>query len=134
LRTLRQCIDQGERLESLRQVVVGWRANALRVLVTEDDRTDVDTSLEVSVDARLSLLGRPDLLRHLEDLEDAADDAGAGSPRPSRAGLARGGPDTARPCRGSLGSFDGPPAQAVLDCGLPIWYIIIYHSSGTETI
>jgi hypothetical protein len=78
LLTLMQCIDQGERLESLQQIVDGWRTNALRALAAEDYRADVDQYVEVSVDARLYLLARPDLMRHLEDLEDEADDADTG--------------------------------------------------------
>jgi hypothetical protein len=78
LLTLLQGIDQGERPETLRQVVDGWRANALRALAAENYRAAVDTHLEVFVDARHYLLARPDLLPHLEDLEDEGDDAGAG--------------------------------------------------------
>jgi hypothetical protein len=79
LLSLMQAIDEGATLESLKAMVEGWRRNALRALAAEDYRADVDKYLEVSVDARLYLLARPELMRHLEDLEDAegneADDA-----------------------------------------------------------
>lgn len=71
LLTLMQAIDAGATLESLKAMVEGWRRNALRALAAEDYRADVDKYLEVSVDARLYLLARPELMRHLEDLEDA---------------------------------------------------------------
>ena len=78
LLTLMQAIDRADRLEDLKRMVDGWRTNALRALAAEDYQADVDTYLEVSVDARLYLLARPDLMRHLEDLEDEADEADAG--------------------------------------------------------
>ena len=78
LLTLMQAIDRADRLEDLKRMVDGWRANALRALAAENYRADVDTYLEVSVDARLYLLARPDLVRHLEDLEDEADEADMG--------------------------------------------------------
>jgi hypothetical protein len=45
LLTLMHFIEQGERLESLQQIVDGWRTNALRALAAEDYRADVDTYL-----------------------------------------------------------------------------------------
>jgi hypothetical protein len=71
LLSLMQAIDAGSPMESLKAMVDGWRRNALRALAAEDYRADVDKYLEVSVDARLYLLARPELMRHLEDLEDA---------------------------------------------------------------
>jgi hypothetical protein len=73
LLTLMRAIDEGDPVEGLKAMVDGWRTNALEALAADDYRADVDTSLEVSVDARLYLLARPALLRHLEDLEDADD-------------------------------------------------------------
>jgi hypothetical protein len=71
-----QAIDEGATPESLKAMVDGWRRNALRSLAADNYRADVDKYLEVSVDARLYLLARPELLRHLwEDLEDEDDDA-----------------------------------------------------------
>jgi hypothetical protein len=63
----------GERdaAESLKAMIDGWRRNALQALASHDYRADVGKYLEVSVDARLYLMARPELLRHLEDLEDA---------------------------------------------------------------
>lgn len=78
LLTLMQAIDRADRLEDLKRMVDGWRTNALRALAAEDYRADVDQYLEVSVDARLYLLARPDLMRHLEDLEDEADEGDTG--------------------------------------------------------
>jgi hypothetical protein len=62
LRCLLQAIDQGTPLETLQAMVGGWRHNAHRALAADDDRASVDKSLEVSVDARLYLLARPELL------------------------------------------------------------------------
>jgi hypothetical protein len=73
LLTLMRAIDEGDAVESLKAMVDGWRRNALQALAANDYRADVDKYLEVSVDARLYLLARPELRRHLEDLED--DDA-----------------------------------------------------------
>jgi DNA-binding transcriptional ArsR family regulator len=70
-----RAIDEGDAVERLKVLVDGWRANALKALAANDYRASVDSYLEVSVDARLYLLARPALLRHLEDLEDADDDA-----------------------------------------------------------
>jgi hypothetical protein len=76
LLSLIQAIDAGSSLASLKAMVDGWRRNALRALAAEDYRADVDEYLEVSVDARLYLLARPELMRHLEDAEgNEADDA-----------------------------------------------------------
>jgi hypothetical protein len=75
LLTLMRAIDEGDAVESLKAMVDGWRRNALEALAANDYRADVDKYLEVSVDARLYLLARPALLRHLEDLEDEDDDA-----------------------------------------------------------
>jgi hypothetical protein len=75
LLTLMQAIDEGEAVESLKAMVDGWRRNALEALAANDYRADVDHYLEVSVNARLYLLARPELLRHLEDLEGEEDDA-----------------------------------------------------------
>jgi hypothetical protein len=79
LLSLLQAIDQGTPLETLRAMVDGWRQKAYQALAADDYRASVDQYLEVSVDARLYLLARPELMRHLEDLEDAegndADDA-----------------------------------------------------------
>ena len=71
LLTLMQAIDAGDAAESLKAMVDGWRRNALQALASHDYRADVDKYLEVSVDARLYLMARPELLRHLEGLEDA---------------------------------------------------------------
>jgi hypothetical protein len=78
LLTLMRAIDEGAAVESLKAMVDGWRRNALEALAAEDYRADVNTYVDVSVDARLYLLARPDLMRHLEDLEDEADDADTG--------------------------------------------------------
>jgi hypothetical protein len=75
LLTLMQAIDKETPPEALRQMVDGWRTNALQALAANDYRASVDGYLEVSADARLYLLARPALRRHLEDLEDADDDA-----------------------------------------------------------
>jgi hypothetical protein len=69
LRCLLQAIDQGTPLETLRAMVDGWRQNALRALAADDYRASVDKYLEVSVDARLYVLARPELLE--EDGEDS---------------------------------------------------------------
>jgi len=66
-----QAIDARASGEGLTAMVDGWRRNALKALAAADYRADVDTYLAASVDARLDLLARPDLMRHLEDLEDA---------------------------------------------------------------
>jgi DNA-binding transcriptional ArsR family regulator len=73
LLTLMRAIDEGDAVERLKAMVDGWRRNALEALAAHDYRADVDTYLEVSVDARLSLLARPALRRHVEDLEDEDD-------------------------------------------------------------
>jgi hypothetical protein len=75
LLSLMQAIDAGSPLETLKAMVDGWRRNALKALAANDYRADVDKYLEVSVDARLYLMARPELLRHLEDLEDEDDEA-----------------------------------------------------------
>lgn len=75
LLTLMQAIDEGDAVERLKAMVDGWRRNALKALAADDYRADVDQYLEVSVDARLYLLARLDLMRHLEDLEDEEGDA-----------------------------------------------------------
>jgi hypothetical protein len=75
LLTLLQAVDKGDTPQSIQAMVDGWRANALRALAADDYRASVDKYLEVSVDARLSLLCRPELLRTLDDLEDEADEA-----------------------------------------------------------
>jgi hypothetical protein len=75
LLTLMQAIDEGEAAERLKAIVEGWRQNALQALAANDYRADVDHYLEVSVDARLYRLARPELRRHLENLEDEDDDA-----------------------------------------------------------
>jgi len=75
LLTLMRAIDEGDAVERLKAMVDGWRRNALEALAADDYRADVDAYLEVSADARLYLLARPALLRHLEDLEDEGDDA-----------------------------------------------------------
>jgi len=72
---LMQALERGETPEVLRGIVSGWRENALKALAAEDYRARVDGSLEVSVDARLYLFARPELMQHLEDLEDEDDDA-----------------------------------------------------------
>lgn len=73
LLTLMQAIDAGDAVGGLKAMVDGWRRNALKALAADDYRADVDTYLEVSVDARLYLLARPELLRQLESLEDQDD-------------------------------------------------------------
>jgi hypothetical protein len=73
LLTLMEAIDRGDSGESLKAMVDGWRRNALEALAANDYRADVDKYLEVSVDARLYLMARPELMRHLEDLEDQND-------------------------------------------------------------
>jgi hypothetical protein len=75
LLALMRAIDEGDAVARLRAMVDGGRRNALEALAAHDYRADVDTYLEVSVDARLYLLARPALPRHVEDLEDADDDA-----------------------------------------------------------
>jgi hypothetical protein len=72
LLTLVRAIDEGGAVERLQAMVDDWRRNALKALAADDYRADVDTYLEVSVDARLYLLARPALRRHMEDLEDNA--------------------------------------------------------------
>jgi hypothetical protein len=66
---LLQAIDQGTPLETLRAMVDGWRQNAYQALAADDSRATVDQYLEVSVDARLYLLARPELLDDSEDEE-----------------------------------------------------------------
>jgi hypothetical protein len=73
LLTLMRAIDEGDDVEHLKAMIDGWRRNALEALAADDYRADVDAYLEVSADARLYLLARPALLRHLEDLEDEDD-------------------------------------------------------------
>jgi hypothetical protein len=73
LLTLMQAIERGDAVESLKAMVDGWRRNALKALAADDYRASVDGYLEVSVDARLYLLARPELMRHLADLEDEDD-------------------------------------------------------------
>jgi hypothetical protein len=73
LLTLMRAIDAGDAVERLKAMVDGWRRNALEALAADDYRADVDAYLDVSADARLYLLARPALLRHLEDLEDEDD-------------------------------------------------------------
>jgi hypothetical protein len=75
LLTLMQAIDEGDAVERLQAMVDDWRRNALEALAADDYRADVDKYLEVSADARLYLLARPALQRHVEDLEDEDDDA-----------------------------------------------------------
>jgi hypothetical protein len=50
-------------------MVEGWRENAHEALAANDYRASVDQYLEVSVDARLYVLARPELLE--EDGEDS---------------------------------------------------------------
>jgi hypothetical protein len=69
LLSLLQAIDQGTPLETLRAMVDGWRENAHEALAADDYRASVDQYLEVSVDARLYLLARPELLE--ENGEDS---------------------------------------------------------------
>ena len=73
LLTLLQAIDAGAAVETLKAMADDWRRNALKALAANDYRADVDKYLEVTVDARLYLLARPELLRHLEDFEDEDD-------------------------------------------------------------
>jgi hypothetical protein len=75
LLTLMQAIDEGASGESLHAMVDDWRRNALEALAADDYRADVDTYLEVAADARLYLLARPALRRHIEDLADEDDAA-----------------------------------------------------------
>ena len=75
LLTLMRAIDEGSAVERLQAMVDGWRENALEALAADDYRADVDKYLEASVDARLYLLARPALRRHVEDLEDEDDAA-----------------------------------------------------------
>jgi hypothetical protein len=64
---LLQAIDRGTSVESLQRMVEGWRENAHEALAADDYRASVDQYLEVSVDARLYLLARPELLDRDED-------------------------------------------------------------------
>lgn len=54
LLTLIECIMEGDDNQSLRPVVQGWRANALRALHADNWRAPVDSYIEVWADARLS--------------------------------------------------------------------------------
>jgi hypothetical protein len=66
---LLQAIDRGTSIESLQHMVEGWRENAHEALAADDYRASVDKYLEVSVDVRLCVLARPELLE--EDGEDS---------------------------------------------------------------
>lgn len=66
---LLQAIDRGTSIESLQCMVEGWREHAHEALAADDYRASVDKYLEVSVDARLYVLARPELLE--EDGEDS---------------------------------------------------------------
>jgi hypothetical protein len=66
---LLQAIDRGTPIEPLQKMVNGWRENAHEALAADDSRASVDKYLEVSVDARLYVLARPELLE--EDGEDS---------------------------------------------------------------
>lgn len=53
------CLSQGDvPLATLRTMVEGWRANALRAIEADNWQAEVDAFLEVSVDARLALQSR----------------------------------------------------------------------------
>jgi hypothetical protein len=69
---LLQAIDRGTSIESLQRMVESWRQNALRALAADDYRASVDKYLEVSVDARLYVLARPELLED-DDQDDDED-------------------------------------------------------------
>jgi hypothetical protein len=69
LRCLLQAIDRGTSIESLQRMVEGWREHAHEAPAADDYRASVDKYLEVSVDARLYVLARPELLE--EDGEDS---------------------------------------------------------------
>jgi len=66
---LLQAVDRGTSIESLQRMVEGWREHAHEALAVDDYRASVDKYLEVSVDARLYVLARPELLE--EDGEDS---------------------------------------------------------------
>jgi|SRR5882724_3445994 len=66
---LLQAVDRGTSIESLQRMVEGWREHAHEALAADDYRASVDKYLEVSVDARLYVLARPELLE--EDGEDS---------------------------------------------------------------
>jgi hypothetical protein len=66
---LLQAIDRGTSITSLQRMVEGWRENAHEALAADDYRASVDKYLEVSVDARLYVLARP------ERLEDDGEDS-----------------------------------------------------------
>ena len=66
---LLQAIDRGTSIESLQRMVEGWQEHAHEALAANDYRASVDTYLEVSVDARLYVLARPELRE--EDGEDS---------------------------------------------------------------
>jgi hypothetical protein len=74
LLTLMQSIDAGHAVENLKAMIDGWRQNALKALAAENYRAHVDKYLEVSVDACLYLLARPELRGRLEDVEDETDE------------------------------------------------------------
>jgi hypothetical protein len=76
LLTLMQAIDRGDAVQDLQDMVDGWRQYALTALAANDYRADVDRYLEVTADARLYLLARPQLRRHLEQMEDEGDGEG----------------------------------------------------------
>lgn len=64
---LMQAIERDTPLQGLKEMVAGWRANAHRALTADDYRASVDYYLEVSVDARLHVLARPELLHRDDD-------------------------------------------------------------------
>jgi hypothetical protein len=69
---LLQAIDRGTSIESLQRMVEGWREHAHEALAADDYRASVDQYLEVSVDARLYVLARPEL-REDDDEDDDED-------------------------------------------------------------
>ena len=59
LLSLMQAIEGGSTEATLRNMVAGWRRNALRALTDDTWTAQVDGYLEVRVDARLTALTRP---------------------------------------------------------------------------
>jgi hypothetical protein len=76
LLSLMQAIEEGSTLETLRDMVEGWRANAHQALSADDYRACADRFLEVYVDARVHIFNRDRWARAGED----EDDEGEASP------------------------------------------------------